>query len=88
MLLQDECGHLLLDGDHLLIELPQPPHKMAVAMDLCCEGTVLNAGQCRVHFRKLVPCWKELLQILKNLVRSNQNGALGGFLPYALGRQT
>ena len=64
MLLWDECGYLLLDGGHLLIKLPQSPHKMAVSVNFCCEGTVLNAGQCRVHFRKLVPGRKELLQVL------------------------
>ena len=44
MLLREERGYLLLDGGHLLIELPQPPHKMAVSVNFRRKEAVPNAG--------------------------------------------
>ena len=67
MLLWDKCGHLFLDGGHLFIKLPQPPHEVTVTMDLGSEGAVFNAGYGCVHFRELVPSGKELFQILDRI---------------------
>ena len=64
MLLREKSGHLFLDSSHLLVELLQPPHEVAVAMDLRREGAIPNAGQRRVHLRKLVPRGEELSEIL------------------------
>ena len=44
VLLREKSSHLLLNGSHLLVELPQPPHEMTIAMDLRGEGAVFDTG--------------------------------------------
>ena len=67
VLLRDKRDHLFLDGGHLFIKLSQPPHEVTVAVNLCCEGAVFNAGYGCVQFHKLVPSGKELFQILDRI---------------------
>ena len=64
MLLRDKSGHLLLDGGHLFIKLPQPPHEVTIAVDFRRERAVSDTRQRRVYLCKLMPRGQELSEVL------------------------